>query len=255
MDVKLFYNEIMNTLAKDTNGEPTLVLHAGIKREVRIIGWPIHYIVNLNIDMIGMDANGQPSIVGGLERPVAKYDKWSGEVDYTGDESKMLYANACWVLDRDDGNKMKIMDFLGRGEHDIIDDLEAWKASFLKDPGGMNSSDFSIRVSEDGKRGVAMGLASSIFSDLDKDCFLKEKLKGRLIEARRAHTPEEAAEIKDGTYLSRRYKSGQNSDRLKLVLEALYDISRDQNPNPVIKQQLLSEYNQITGKKHPGFWG
>lgn len=252
MDLKLFYNEIMNTLAKDSNGEPTLVLHAGDKRNVRIAGWPIHYVINIDINLVTM-ANGSP-VIPAFERPVAKYDRWSGSVDFSGDESKVLHVNACWVMDRGDGDKLKILDFLGRGEHEIIDDLENYRNSYHKDPGGMDANDFQIGISEQGKDGRAAHLNLSHFSEKDRERFQKEKIRERLIEARRVHTPDEVAEIKNGTYLSRRYGAAQNNDRLKVVLEALYDISKEQNSNPVIKQQFLAEYTQITGKKHPGFW-
>lgn len=235
-DLKERYDALMQGIAKDSNGEPTLVLSSGGRNTIRIIGWPIHYAI----------------IVDTFERIIASYDRWAGGVT-SGDSRKFLYMNACWVLDRADG-KLKIMDFLGEGSHAVIDDLRNFKDNYQRDPGGMDSFDFQIKISPEGRFGNVIPAVQSIFTEQQKVQFISDRLKERLIEARRPHKPEEALELKNGTYHSRRYGNSAGNSVLSSLLEELYDLSKQQSPNPVVKQKLLAQYNQITGKKHPGFW-
>ena len=99
---------------------------------------------------------------------------------------------AMWVLDREDGNKLKIMDFPSV----LFDQFAEWKASANEDPGGANGPDWSIKLDIPGgdrrrTKYKATSLAQTPLTDEELKAIKEGNLKEKLYEARRPNTPEE----------------------------------------------------------------
>ena len=107
---------------------------------------------------------------------------------------------AIWVLDRLDGNKLKIMDFPGV----LYDRFKAWKADFNQAPGDVNGPDWKIELQA---RGGNKRNTQYIAERLDRTPFTTEEieriqkgltingaqisLRDHMANLRRANTPEE----------------------------------------------------------------
>ena len=100
---------------------------------------------------------------------------------------------AVWVIDREDADKLKIMDF----PPSLMDQFKAWGQAMNEVPGGVNGPDWQINI-QAGPGGdikkqkyVAMALDKKPFSAEQVASFKEQKLAEKLAEARRDNTPEE----------------------------------------------------------------
>ena len=101
---------------------------------------------------------------------------------------------AIWVLDREDGNKIKLMDF----PQQLLDCFSEWKAMYNnEEPGGKNGPDFVIKLELPGGdrrrtkyKAVALE-GRTPFTDDELKRINEGKLKDKIQEFRREHTPDE----------------------------------------------------------------
>lgn len=123
-------------------------------------------------------------------------DKKTGQVldplmiDGLVKEIKLKYA--CWVLHRDDGNKLKIMDFPGT----LRDQIVEWKINTGKNPGGPDGVDWIIRLEappNDKRRTKykATPLDAAPFTEEELQLIKSGDLKKRLVDMRKPNTPDE----------------------------------------------------------------
>jgi hypothetical protein len=99
---------------------------------------------------------------------------------------------AMWVIDREDGNKLKIMDF----PPVLFEQFAEWKTSVNEDPGGQNGCDWSIKLEIPGgdrrrTKYKATSLAQTPLTEEELKAIKEGGLKEKLYEARKANTPEE----------------------------------------------------------------
>lgn len=103
---------------------------------------------------------------------------------------------AIWVLDLNDNNNLKIMDFAST----IYDEFVKWKMTFNDDPGGIKGPNWIIegKCPTGKKRDTRWSAAY-----LDRAPFTPEQvtaieagnLEARLIDARKPHTPDQIREL------------------------------------------------------------
>jgi hypothetical protein len=108
-----------------------------------------------------------------------------------GHQPKPRYS--IWVLDREDENRLKIMDF----PQSLCNVFSKWKAGFNGDePGGKQGPDFQISITapkgrNQYKKYEAMALDRTPFTDEELQPIKDGNLKNKLLEYRREDTPEE----------------------------------------------------------------
>lgn len=96
---------------------------------------------------------------------------------------------SCWVIDRDDNNEFKIIDF-PEGLHAKFC---AWKDEFKDEPGGRNGPDFRITVTgvKKSTRYEVMPLDRTPLTEADIAKAHELDIHKQLAELRKDHTPEE----------------------------------------------------------------
>jgi hypothetical protein len=97
-----------------------------------------------------------------------------------------------WVLDRDDENRLKIMDF----PQSLCNVFSQWKQMHNGEPGGKEGPDFQISVIAPGgknqyKKYEAMAFERIPFTEDELKRIKEGNLKDKILEYRRADTPEE----------------------------------------------------------------
>lgn len=107
-----------------------------------------------------------------------------------GHQPKPRYS--IWVLDRDDENRLKIMDF----PQSLCNVFSQWKQGFGDEPGGREGPDFQISVTapkgrNQYKKYEAMAFDRTPFTDEEMQRIKEGNLKERILEYRRSDTPEE----------------------------------------------------------------
>lgn len=158
-----------------------LKLEVGHKYKVRLISRPIGYLQHWEPIICrspGNDKNGTP-----LDPLMIR-----------GFKPKERFA--IWVFDRNDDNKLKVMDF----PPSLFDQFVEWKDAYNEEPGGKNGPDWSIRIeSKTGQkrnaRYKALALDRSPLTEEEleriKAGFNGVPLKDKLVELRKDHSPEE----------------------------------------------------------------
>lgn len=104
---------------------------------------------------------------------------------------------AIWVFDREDGNRLKVMDFPAT----LYDQFAEWKANFNDDPGGPNGPDWIIKLEIPG--GGDRRRTKYKASNMDRTAFTAEELsaikegdlKTKLADLRKANTPDEIRQL------------------------------------------------------------
>ena len=128
------YTEWEDAKSKKSGGV-FLKLEEGKKYKVRLVGKAIVYWMHWKGDNCPftcispyIDADGKtldPLMLAGLS-PSSRY--------------------AIWVLNRDEGNKLQVMDF----PQGVCDRFKAWKSNFNDEPGGGNGPDWIIEKKKTG---------------------------------------------------------------------------------------------------------
>lgn len=158
-----------------------LKLQAGNKYKIRLVGRPLAYW-----------QHWEPVI---CRSPYIdeKTNKILCPLMNMGYEPKLRYA--IWVFDRDDGNKLKVMDFPAS----LKDQFGEWKANFNEDPGGQSGPDWVVKLDSPGdkKRTKYKGsyLDKAPFTKEEADQIAEGNLGAKLAELRRDNTPEEITKM------------------------------------------------------------
>jgi len=97
-----------------------------------------------------------------------------------------------WVFDRDDDNKIKLMDF----PPSLYDYFKEWFLDHKEEPGGPNGCDWRVTIeapsgSQQYKKYKAMPLDRVAFTEGEIKQIKEGNLKNRLLELRRDNTPDE----------------------------------------------------------------
>lgn len=166
-----------------------LVLHPGHKYRVRLVGKCFVY-----------HQHWGPIIC--RSPGFDEYGKCIDPLMLKGFEPKQRFA--IWVLDRDDGNKLKIMDFPTA----LHEGFEEWASenNFEKEPGSKDGCDWLIKVEESRRftpEGEEVPAIAYKAHYLDRAPFTEEEIgrmkqlniKEMLWQLRRPHTPEEINEM------------------------------------------------------------
>ena len=99
---------------------------------------------------------------------------------------------AIWVFDREDQNKMKVMDF----PPTLYEQFAEWKANFNENPGGANGPDWVIKLEIPGTdrrrtKYKATHLDKTPFTEDEAKLIREGCLKEKLAELRKENTPDE----------------------------------------------------------------
>lgn len=99
---------------------------------------------------------------------------------------------AIWVFDREDQNKLKVMDF----PPTLYEQFAEWKANFNENPGGPNGPDWSIKLEVPGTdrrrtKYKATHLDKTPFTEDELKLIKEGNLKEKLTELRKENTPDE----------------------------------------------------------------
>lgn len=164
--------------SRSGDGGQFLKLKGGNKYRVRLVGKAVGYLQHWD-----------PVIC----RSPGKDDKGNiiDPLMIDGHEPKKRYA--IWVINRDDGNKLQIMDF----PPTLFDQFKAWKSACNEEPGGSKGCDWQIRLeipSNGDKRRtkyLAMPLDRTPFTEEEIALMRQIDIKKVLTEVRRDNTPEE----------------------------------------------------------------
>jgi hypothetical protein len=169
-----------STGGKGFGSSQFLKLQAGNKYKVRLVGKAIKYLQHW--DPIACRSPGVDAATGQVLDPLIQM----------GFEPKPRYA--IWVIDRDDNNKLKVMDFPAS----LFDSFKEWKQAQNEEPGGLKGCDWQIKVTP-GPGGDRRKTKYSAMT-LDRAPFTEEETKSvkdmgdiskKLLEYRRDHTPDE----------------------------------------------------------------
>lgn len=167
--------------SKGNGSTQFLKLEAGKKYRVRLVSKPLVFFQHW--DPIAC-RSPQPGEDGKIVDPLM----------LMGFEPKRRYS--IWVLDRDDANKLKIMDF----PPTLYEQFVEWKNDFNDDPGGPNGPDWNIRLEIPGgdKRRTkykANHLDRKPFTKDEADAIANGGLNEKLADLRRDHSPDEIRQM------------------------------------------------------------
>lgn len=163
---------------KGKGGTDFLKLEAGKKYKIRLIGSPYRYFQHwepVSCRSPEKDAAGNiidPLMLKGFQ-PRERY--------------------SIWVLDREDQNKLKLMDF----PPTLYESFVEWKLAFNKEPGGSDGPDWSIKIeippggTKRQQRYKAIALDRVAVTEEERAVIKEAKIKDRLLELRKPNTPEE----------------------------------------------------------------
>jgi len=103
---------------------------------------------------------------------------------------------AIWVFDREDQNRLKVMDF----PPTLFEQFAEWKANFNDAPGGANGPDWVIKLEVPGTdrrrtKYKASYLDKAPFSEDEIKQIKEGNLKEKLTEFRKENTPEEIRQL------------------------------------------------------------
>ena len=152
-----------------------LKLQSGSKYTVRLIDKPLHYA-----QFWGPVVCRSPGV-----------DEKTGKVVcplmQMGEEPKDRYA--IWVIDRNDDNRLKVMDF----PPSLFNFFKRWHEDTGDNPGGMKGCDWVVRVSKQSNftKYEATTLDRVPFTEAEMKMMKEGKLKERLVDMRRDNTPDE----------------------------------------------------------------
>jgi hypothetical protein len=160
-----------------------LKLEAGKNYKIRLVGRPVAYLQHW--EPVVCRSPGKDPNTNQVLCPLM----------LKGKEPKERFAS--WVIDRDDNNKLKVMDF----PFMLLKQFQRWKEAFGDEPGGMKGPDWkiSLEIPPGGTKRqtnyIAMNLDRTPFTPEEHEVFKKhgggDGLKAKLAEIRRDHTPEE----------------------------------------------------------------
>jgi hypothetical protein len=170
------------------SGSQFLRLKANNTYTIRLVSKPVKYLQHWQPIICrspGKDEDGKPLdplIEMGISSPKPRY--------------------AIWVFHRDDGNRLKLMDFPGM----LLEIFRDWKKNFNgEEPGGKNGPDFKVTVElppgADRRRTKykSMPLDRAPFTEEELEILKKGidgmKLKDKLLELRRENTPAEIRQM------------------------------------------------------------
>jgi len=160
-----------------------LKLKAGKTYKIRLVGSPIQYHQHwAPTSPITCRSPGKDKETGKIIDPLMLQN-------FTPKERYCI-----WVLDRDDGNTLKMMDF----PPILYDQFKEWAEAANEQPGGVKGCDWSIKVEIPAGGDVrrtkykATSLPNSTpFTEEELKAMKEGKLKEKLNEARKPNTPDE----------------------------------------------------------------
>lgn len=163
---------------KGQGGGQFLKLEAGKKYKVRLVSNAVQYFQHW--EPIICRSPGVDKETGKTLDPLM----------LQGYAPKKRYA--IWVFDREDQNKLKVMDF----PPTLYEQFSEWKANFNDNPGGANGPDWSIRLEIPGTdrrrtKYKASNLDKTPFTEEEIALIKSSNLKEKLAELRKENTPEE----------------------------------------------------------------
>ena len=165
-----------------TGGGIFLKLQAGSKYRLRLVGSPLKYLQHWTMSgsSVTCRSPGTDPTTGQIVDPLM----------LMGEEPKVRFA--MWVLNRDDGNKLQIIDFPPQ----LAQHFALWKEGFNDEPGGKNGPDWQIKLDAPGgvksqTKYSALALDRAPFTEEELKRIQDGKLRERLDDVRRANTPEE----------------------------------------------------------------
>jgi hypothetical protein len=177
----------------DTNenkksGGQFLKLEVGKKYKIRLIMKAVEYFQHFD-PVACRSPGGVPTDPNDPNSPIKIIDP----LMLQGFTPKKRYA--CWVMDRDDGNKLKVMDF-PPSLHDIFSE---WRTNTpdSADPGGVNGPDWviTLKIPPGGNKRMtkyyAQSLERSPLSEEEVKHLKSLGLPEKLNELRKENTPEE----------------------------------------------------------------
>jgi len=162
---------------KKGGGGQFLKLEAGKKYRVRLVSNAVRYFQHWEPVICrspGVDAKGV------VLDPLM-------QMNYTPKE-----RYAIWVFDREDGNKLKVMDF----PPTLYEQFSEWKVNFNDAPGGPNGPDWVIKLEVRGNdrrktQYKASNLEKTTLTPEELELIKNGNLKEKLAELRKENTPEE----------------------------------------------------------------
>lgn len=163
-------------------GGQFLKLEAGKKYKVRLVSKAVRYFQHW--DPVICRSPGVDEKTGQTQDPLM----------LQGYTPKARYA--IWVFDREDQNKLKVMDF----PPTLFDQFADWRANFNEDPGGLNGPDWIIKLEIPGTdrrrtKYKASYLDKVAFTEAELALLKESDLKGKLAELRKENTPEEIRQL------------------------------------------------------------
>lgn len=163
------------------DGSLFLKLQAGNKYKLRLVGRALHYHQFWEPIVVRspfQDENGKV-ICPLMQQGFTPKDRYS-----------------IWVMDRNDNNKLKIMDF----PPSLYNKFKDWyDENGGEEPGGANGPDWSVKLSaptgnQRFTKYEAMPLDRTPFTDEEKTKIREGKLKERLLDVRKDDSPDEIRE-------------------------------------------------------------
>jgi hypothetical protein len=158
-------------------GGQFLKLKAGSKYRVRLCGKAVCYMQHWEpIPCRSPGKETDPLIAEG-KTPKARY--------------------AIWVIDRNDENRLKVMDF----PPTLFEQFGAWKMATGEEPGGKKGTDWQISLDippgQDKRKTKysAMPLDRTVFTDEEIKAMQEIGIQKKLAELRRDHTPQEIMQM------------------------------------------------------------
>lgn len=168
-----------------SDGVEFLKLEVNKKYKVRLVGTPYEYLQHWS-PVICRSPESEKT----CEELVDPILQMGLQTEYP----KPRYA--MWVFDRNDGNKLKVMDFAPT----MLDKFKGWKENFNEDPSGLNGPDWIIQGNCPGsdKRKTKWEcnyLDKTPFTQEEKEAIKGGDLKNKLFKVRAPHTPDQIREM------------------------------------------------------------
>ncbi len=159
-------------------GGQFLKLEAGKKYKVRLVSNAVQYFQHW--EPVICRSPGQDPKTGQVVDPLM----------LQGFVPKKRYA--IWVFDREDQNKLKVMDF----PPTLYEQFAEWKANFNENPGGANGCDWIIKLEIPGTdrrrtKYKATHMDKVPFTPEEVKLIQEGNLKEKLAELRKENTPED----------------------------------------------------------------
>lgn len=188
---------------KKSTGSSFLKLEAGKRYTVRLVGKAYKYFQHW--EPVVCRSPGTDPETGQVLDPLMQ----------AGLEPKLRYS--IWVLDRNDGNKLKLMDFPST----LFKTFLEWKEAYNEDPGGIQGTDWNIKLevpaggNKKNTKYSAFPLKQTPFTPEEAELIKKMQIREKIVELRGPHSPEEIramiAAKKNGTPMPGKNNQQQQS--------------------------------------------